>query len=316
VILNGIDLSSLAPQLEAPAGGAGKTLLLDADFIVYQSAATVKTLPTAIRRFYTLVMTEMFLTGCTSCRAYITPTGSAKCNRYFYPTVLKYQDQRHNRVELPLRQPLKTHLIQNQVEYADKGIEVMCSDWFEADDLLIQDSYALGDSGLLSSPDKDLRLTPYPWWDAKIGRAEGTLEKPYGYLYWDPDEASPLKGRGTAFFWAQMLMGDQADNVKGITKLDGKLCGPRGAFDFLIDITDETEAANAVVSAYARNGQDVLAEAQMLWLRRTQDDCAYKYLMEVLTAEPLIEWVKQLHRYHQEHIKYVQEISEYGETIS
>lgn len=307
MILNGIDLDNLTPQLEAPAGGTGKTLLLDGDFLIYQAAATVKTLPTAIRRFYTMVMAEMFLTGCSECRVFITPTGSAKCNRYFYPTVLKYQGQRQNRVELPLKQPLKAHLIQNQMEYSDKQIEIVCSDWFEADDLLIQDSYALGDSGLLSSGDKDLRLTPYPWWDAQIGRAEGTLEKPYGYIYWDPDEASPLKGRGTKFFFAQMLMGDQADNVKGITKLDGKLCGPRGAFDFLINITDETEAANAVVSAYARNGQDVLAEAECLWLRRTEQDSAYVYLKEVVTEPALIGWLDELHSYHTELIEWIKQ---------
>lgn len=310
-LLNGIDLDSLAAQME-PAQ-SGKVLLLDADFIVYQAAATVKTLPTAIRRFYTLVMTEMFLTGCKTCKAFITPTGSAKCQRYLYPSALPYQGQRKNRQELPLRQPLKTHLIQNQMEYPD--IEIVCDDWFEADDMLIQYSYDLKESGLLSSQDKDLRLTPYPWWDAKMGRAEGTLDTHYGYLYWDPDEATPLKGRGTAFFWAQMLMGDPADNVKGITKLDGKACGPRGAYEFLKDFKTEPEAANAVVAAYARSNQNVLAEAEMMWLRRSADDSAHLYLMEVLTDDALIQWVQQLHEYHTQHIKWIQEQADYADDM-
>lgn len=312
MLVNGIDLGSLGAQLEPQ--DTGMILLLDGDFLIYQAAATVKTLPTAIRRFYTLVMTEMFLTGCKTCRVFITPTGSAKCNRYLYPSVLPYQGQRKNRAELPLKQPLKQHLIRNQVEYADKCIEIICDDWNEADDLLIQHSYELKERGLLSSGDKDLRLTPYPWWDAEMGRIEPTLDPEFGYLYWDPDANMPCKGRGRKFFWAQMLMGDQADNVRGILKYQGKPCGPATAYRLLHEVQTEEEAANLVVSAYAEINQDVLAEAQMLWLRRTQDDCAYKYLMEVLTAEPLIEWVKQLHQYHQAHIKYVQEQSEYGEA--
>ena len=303
--VNGIDLGNLDAQFK-PAN-EGKVLLLDGDFLIYQAAATVKTLPTAVRRFYTLVMTEMFLTGCTECRVYLTPTGNKKCDRYYYPATLKYQDNRVKRQELPLKGPLKQHIIDNPAEYADKNIHAVFDDWHEADDLLIQDSYQLKGDSILSSGDKDLRLTPYPWWDAKTGTCEATLDTPYGYIYFDPDEAAPLKGRGTAFFWAQMLMGDSADNVKGITKLDGKNCGPSMAYKFLKDFKTEAEAAHEVVSAYARNGQDVLAEAQMMWLRRNSDDDAYTYLKEVITDESLLAWIDSLNEYHKQYIAYAKE---------
>lgn len=283
----------------------GKTLIFDADFAVYGAAATVKTLPTAIKRFYTAVMTEMFLTGCARAIACITPSSCAKCNRYFYPTVKKYQDQRKTRPELPLKGPLKQHLIANPSEYEAQGITIAADDWLEADDLMIMLAEELKDV-IVSSGDKDLRLTRYPWWDNEKGRVVEIPDR-FGYLYWDADANMPCKGHGTKFFWAQMLMGDTADNVKGITKLDGKLCGYKGAYDFLKDITNETEAANAVCRAYARAGQNVLAEAEMLWLRRSRDDSAYAYLMEVVTDEAILGWLMQLHEYHIAHLAWVGE---------
>jgi len=300
-------LAGVQPQFESDENG-DKVLLLDADFSIYQAAATVKTLKTAIRRFYQLVLTEMFLTGTKKCRVFITPSNCAKCNRYFYPTVKRYQDQRKTRQELPLKGPLKHHLLTNPSEYAEQGITVAASDWFEADDLIIIHAHELGDNGLVSSADKDLRLTPGPWWDMQMGRVV-TIENRYGYLYWDADAPANArcKGRGTAFFWAQMLMGDSADNVKGIQKFEGKLCGPAAAYEALKDIPTESEAANMVCRAYAAIGQNVLAEAEMVWLRRTEDDSAYAYLMEVVTDDAILGWLMQLHEYHNKHLEWVQE---------
>lgn len=306
-------LSNLPPQFESENNG-DKVLLLDADFLIYQAAATVKTLPTAIRRFYKLVLEQMFLTGTKRCRIFITPSNCAKCNRYFYPTVKVYQDQRKARQELPLKAPLKHHLLSNPSQYEEQGITVAASSWFEADDLMIIHAHELGDMGIVSSGDKDLRLTPGPWWDNEIGRLD-VINDRYGYLYWDGDapSAARCKGRGTAFFWAQMLMGDSADNVKGILKYEGKLCGAAKAFEVLKDVPTESAAANLVCRAYAAINQNVLAEAEMVWLRRSEDDSAYAYLMEVVTDEAILEWLMQLHEYHQKHLDWVREQSENGE---
>lgn len=308
-------LIDLPPQFEIEEQLNGdKVLLLDADFLIYQAAATVKTLPTAVRRFYKLVLEYMFLTGTKECRLFITPTNCAKCNRYFYPTVKVYQDQRKQRQELPLKGPLKGWLLANPSEHEEQGITIAASDWFEADDLMIIHAHELGERGIVCSGDKDLRLTPGPWWDNELCRVN-TIPDRFGYLYWDHDAPSNArcKGRGTKFFWAQMLMGDSADNVKGINSFNGKLCGPAGAFQALSNIDNESEAANTVCRAYAAIGQDVLAEAEMVWLRRSEDDSAYAYLMEVVTDEAILGWLMQLHEYHLAHIKWVMEQSENGE---
>ncbi|UNA01104.1 putative DNA exonuclease [Erwinia phage Micant] len=308
-------LADVQPQFESNANG-DKVLLLDADFLIYRAAATVKTLPTAIRRFYQMVLTQMFLTGTKECRIFITPSNCAKCNRYFYPTIKVYQDQRKaNKVELPLKAPLKQHLLTNPAEYIEQGIAVAASDWFEADDLMIIHAYELKESGIISSGDKDLRLTPYPWWDNERGQLV-TIPDKFGHLYWDADAPSNArcKGHGTKFFWAQMLMGDTADNVKGIEKFDGQLCGPAKAFQLLDPIKNESDAANFVCRAYARRNQNVLAEAEMMWLRRTEDDSAYAYLMEVVTDDAILGWLMQLHEFHTTHLEWVQEQATNGDN--
>lgn len=299
------DLLQDLPE-QFPLPNKDRVLLLDADFIVYRAVAKAAKLDTAIRRFYTSVLEYMFLVGVKQCRIYITPSGCAKCQRYHYPSVLPYQDNRKNKVELPLKGPLKAHLLRNPTEYSEHGISIGASDWFEADDLIIMHAHELGEFGIVCSDDKDMRLTPYPWWDNKTGQLM-TIPDSYGWM--DVLEGKAV-GHGRAFFWMQMLMGDTADNVRGILTLNGKNCGQMSARDFLKQFNNETDAANAVCRAYAAINQNVLAEAEMMWLRRSEDDSAYAYLMEVVTDDSLRGWIEQLHLYHQSHLAWVMEQSE------
>ena len=81
-------------------------------------------------------------------------------------------------------------------------------------------------------------------------------------------------------------MGDTADNIQGIAKVDGKLCGSASAFKYLEDFEDESECADWVIKQYKRIHQNIIPEAEALWMLRTIDDSAYKYLMSLdITAE-------------------------------
>lgn len=311
MIVRGLDLANLGEQM-APAN-PGKVLLLDGDFFVYKAAATVKTLPTAIRRFYQLVLEEMFLLGVTECYAYLTPTGCSKCNRWHLPTVKPYQAQRGNRQELPLKGPLKAHLINNPGEYGQQGIEIVGSMQFEADDLIVIDAYKFQERCIVSSGDKDLWLSPWPRLDAGTGEVWPALSDPYGWIEWDAAQAMPVRGHGLKFFWWQMLAGDDADNIKGIRTLHGKPCGKRSAFDAINPLATAAEAAEFVVRAYAAINQDVLAEAEALFLRRHEHDSAYEYFMQVLANPTYRDWLTSLRDYHQQHLQYIQEQAEYGE---
>ena len=81
------------------------------------------------------------------------------------------------------------------------------------------------------------------------------------------------------FFWAQMLMGDQADNIQGLAPAPGKTraCGPAKAFK-LLEGANEADAARIVLDCYRELGQDPLPEAHLLYLLRHPDDNVLEYL--------------------------------------
>lgn len=284
----------------------GRTLILDADFPAYQAAATVKKLSTAITRFQTLVETERFMVNADKVEVHITPSGSTKCRRFDYPTAKPYQANREGKVApallLPLRQAIQSH------EWPDHWSVMAWLDR-EADDGMMMQSLRHGDTCVVSSGDKDLSITPAPYWLAETGQID-RIEHRFGWIKaaQTPAGVNKVVGHGTKFFWAQMLMGDTADNVKGINRFNGALCGPVGAYQALAHVQDENEAAALVLGAYASIKQDPLAEAQCLWLRRSNEDCAYRYLQELDLPANLRTWLDALHSYHQEYLAYTAQL--------
>lgn len=289
------DLGSLPSMFDRTV--SGRTLILDGDGFAYQASSTVKKLSTALTRYQTLIETERFLTGAETVRVHLTPRGCTKCHRADYPTVLPYQGKRSSRDKPPLLEPLRQAIAQHPW---DEHWSVFS--WFdrEADDGMVMDSLAYGDRGIILSPDKDLRLAPGPYWEIEEGRLDVITDR-FGWIKTKQMTSSmKIIGHGTKFFWAQMLMGDSVDNVKGIRTYKGATCGPAGAWTVLRDVKDESEAANVVLRAYAQIQQDPLAEAQCLWLRRSIQDCAYTYLCELNLDTDLRAWLDALHAYHQE----------------
>lgn len=280
----------------------GRILLLDADGPAYKAAATVKTLDTAIRKFIKLALTQMFLTNSEHGKLYLTASGCVKAYRDCYPTVKPYQGNRSGKAKPPLLEPLRCAIARIAAEGGaglPPELSVELHHYWEADDAMIMDAHAQGPLGLVESADKDLRLTPGPYLEQETGVIDIIPDR-YGWISeaYTPAGKLKIKGHGTAFFWAQMLMGDKADNVVGLSKLDGKPIGERGALNFLAGITSEQEAAEKVAWAYVRNGQDMLAEAECLWLRRNQHDSAYAYFMELDLGAKLNKWYTELHDYH------------------
>jgi hypothetical protein len=293
-----MDLSSILDSLpdQFDRTVQGRTLILDSDFPAYQAAATVKKLSTALTRFQTLVETEVFVTGSEMVRVHLTPRGCQKCRRYDYPTVQPYQGQRTGVKPVllePLRQAIATHPWPEHwsvFSWVDR----------EADDGMMMDALTYGDAAVILSGDKDLCITPGPYWVVEEGRLDIIPDR-FGWIKTKQLTSSiKVVGHGTKFFWAQMLMGDSADHVKGLRRYKGKLIGPTGAYEVLRDIQSEDDAANLVLRAYADIGQDFLAEAQCLWLRRSLDDCAFKYLSELNLHPQIREWMQMLHEYHQQ----------------
>jgi hypothetical protein len=276
----------------------GRILLLDGDGAAYRAAATAKTLPTVYRRFLQEVLTDKFLTQSETAEVHLTASGGFKAYRDLYPTWKPYQGNRKNKAKPALLEPLR-QLLEAGTEPLPDGVEIIVHRFWEADDGLVMRGQVFGNSSVIKSDDKDLRIASTPYYETATGQID-VLQDRFGWIKDGYTESQKLKvkGHGTKFFWAQMLMGDTADNIRGLDRLDGKLIAEAGTLEFLGPICDESEAANRIIHAYAKHKQDVLAEAQVLWMRRSEDDCAYKYLCELDLDPKLRAWVDSLHEYH------------------
>lgn len=281
----GVKRSEIKNEFEGAV--AGRTLIMDGDGPAYRAAATSARLDTAIRKYQTAMMTEMFLTQSQFLTVHLTSSDCKKNQRGRVMAAKPYQGNRSGKDKPSLLEPLRQAMAQPMNWLPDWDVQFHRD--VEADDAMIIQAHQLKEDGVVWSDDKDLCLTPYPYWDQELGIIE-RLSNPVGYLTRKYTPAGHLKiwGRGVKFFWCQMLMGDQADNVQGITRLNGKLCGKDGAYQALVNLNDESALSNYVVSAYRSIGQNVLAEAWLLWLLRSPKDSAYLYLLDCgLTPENL-----------------------------
>jgi hypothetical protein len=273
-VVHGVDLASLPDQFNNAK--AGRTLILDGDGPCYVASATAKRLDTALRNFQTEVLKRMFLTQSESCRIHLTASGSDKHGRFRVIADKPYQGNRENKAKPTLLEPLREAVADNATwlpEYT-----AILHKALEADDGMMQDAYLLKEDGVISSEDKDLRMTPYLYYESSKGQV--MPPQPEGWVSLKCTDGGSVKliGQGPMFFWGQMLAGDTADNVRGIRKLNGKLCGPAGAYECLKDITSVNIAANVVVEHYRAVDQNVLAEGWLLWLTRWRGDNVLTYL--------------------------------------
>lgn len=256
----------------------GRTLIMDGDAACYKASATAAKLVTAQRRFTTLIYEAMFLTKAEFARVHLTPKGCLKNGRHLLLGVKPYQGNRNGKVKPQQLEPLRNSAQSLFAEH--ENIQVFAHYDIEADDGIMQDAYTV-QNGIVWSEDKDLNIVPCTKYDISTARelnlAPGTR---FGWVdigYTETGNPKP-KGHGTKFFWLQMLMGDTADNVQGILKLDGKKCGLAGAMQYLTGITDEDHCANLVLNAYRAINQNFIPEAEALWLTRCAGDTACLYI--------------------------------------
>jgi hypothetical protein len=137
---------------------------------------------------------------------------------------------------------------------------------------------------------------------------KGTIEDvtSFGYCTWkELPSGKKLVGRGTKFFWLQMLMGDTADNTQGLPKIvvpgaKPKLCGQSAADKLLANCNNDRDCLRVVLPLYVlygeqvgfknyRDGADVLgvdvfkSEARLHWMRRYKDD-----------KDDVLKWLREI----------------------
>lgn len=294
-------------------------LSLDADGICYEASANAAHLETAIRRAKISILEKQYLCKCQEVRAHLTARGSLKAGRKaLIGAKGRYQDNRQGTIKPPLLEATREALARPGVFDDADGICVLLHRDIEADDGIMQDSYNDPPNTVIYSPDKDLCICPSPWYDIETGRIDRL--KPgdrYGWARYS-EEKEKVLGHGTAFFWAQMLMGDTADNVRGLMYIprlspygtakeadpgcsvcDGtgyigkkrgtgkcectrhiirETVGPVCTGEVISACPTEDDAANAVLDLYRSIDQNPLPEACMLWLLRNPEDTAEGYI--------------------------------------
>lgn len=310
MIINGVDTDAL-PELFGSCK-SGTTLILDGDGPAYVASATAKRLDTALRNFQQAVLTQMFLTKTQDCRVHFTAKDSKKAGRFNVRAIKPYQGQRKGKSKPALLEPLReaaAHHSNWLQEY-----EVILHREVEADDGMMWDAYRLGERGVMWSDDKDLRMTPYPYFCKKKGVI--LPSQPFGWVEpaFTPSGTMKLVGQGPLFFWAQMLMGDTADNIQGILRLNGVKCGPATAYEALRELekTNIHTVANYVVNAYREIDQNIVAEGYLLWMLRWPGDHVVRYMLELDLTEENKKFVQHC---AYERVWYVQEEFKHADQI-
>lgn len=260
----------------------GRVLILDGDSDAYAISAKVKTLPTAIRNFQLAVLEHMFMARAETAEVHLTSTYALKSGRSSIRASKPYQGNREGKSRPPLLEPLREAMAQEENWLPEFSVELHYE--LEADDACMISSHYLRDRGVMSSADKDLRSTPWRYYERRTGQ----VLEPAGWgSLWEhvtPGGSYSIEGHGEIFFWAQMLMGDSADNIQGIEKYKGKACGPVMTWELIGDLPEELNTPeyviNLVLDGYREADQNPLPEGWLLHMLRSRDDNFYEYLKE------------------------------------
>jgi 5'-3' exonuclease len=228
--------------------------LLDGDILVYRVAFTTETEDVSIAqwRMNELINTIVATTGATEYKVFLTGSNDPTAFRK-----ILYPDYKGNRkAPRPLHyQAMREFLV------SEHGASI--STTIEADDALGISLLSDPDNSILVSIDKDLLQIP---------------GKHYNFVKQEFKTVTPYEG--LRFFYYQCLVGDAADNIKGV-----KGCGKVGANSLLTDAEaevrdnyscfdepplDELEDAwfNAVRGKY-NDDLEFSKNGNCLWMMRT-----------------------------------------------
>lgn len=295
-VFRGVDLTAM-PEMVAPPK-TGRILILDGDAAAYRAAATVVRLPTAIRKFWSIVLTEMYVTNSESASVHLTSVDCLKLHRKHYPTAKPYQGNRKGKDKPPLLEPLREALVSSteKPEY----VSVVLNRFMEADDAMRIEAESLASEDIvISSADKDLRQVVQPYFESSTGLID-RLTDTFGWvgIGYTGSGVAKLKGHGNAFVLAQWLAGDTADNVLGLKTYKDRKIGVVGAAAAVKEWGDERTAILNTLKAYAKIKQDPLAELAMLWLLRSDTDSAFKWLLEHDLPGKWVTWLEALNKRH------------------
>lgn len=338
---NVYDMGDGSPDL--PPIIPGSVLQLDGDISSFYLAWTDETLAQNTEALKRHIEVKRLMAGCETVNVHTTR--GAKAGRWEASNVVEYQAHRQKMTPDQIIKKQRVDEIRQWLEtYKTEHVVPMPQFEIEADDSMAIEQNKCLKSGRVSkimTKDKDLNMID----GIHIGYDdyEEWTNFGYGKIWVDRSGSSAkLKGQGTSFFWGQLLMGDDADNVPGLPKLPVELLneykpskatasalatlrnpkatprarkaaseklaarkaasiGPVLAYDMLESCKNDREAFNVVRRAYTayygskefefetwrgttirtNASQMLLEQAKLLWILRTPDDSALKFIKEI-----------------------------------
>lgn len=223
-------MADLSHEVPYPEMIPGRTVHIDADFVAYEISYErpddPKTIDDMQHNAEVIIDNIRRWAAAEHVHMHLTPETSDKGGRYSFAIQKPYQGNREDKAK-----PRLLHIMRQWLASRYPGtLHQFC----EADDGMSSAQYqaiAAGQTELsiIASKDKDLRMCP--GWHMVWGTGELVFLPPEDAFGWvelvertsaSGQTTKQLKGYGTKWFWAQMLIGDAADNIQGLPKITGR----------------------------------------------------------------------------------------------
>ena len=231
------ELEDTTEPLDLPPIIPNSELQLDADISCYYHAWTDISLGLCIEQLKKQIEMKRLLAGCEIVN--IHTTHGAKAGRNRAAKVTMYQDTRKKTQTDPLKDQRVRDLRQFLQNYETDTVKAYPQFEIEADDSMAirqRECIEQGIHSIIQTKDKDLDMCygNHLDYDETDIKQMYFVPDGYGKLFLEETKKpadntkgftvkKKLKGYGTSFFWAQMLMGDTADSIPGLPKLSGSL---------------------------------------------------------------------------------------------
>lgn len=276
MLVNGVDLGELSGNISVdklvPELVPNRVLQLDGDMLCYEcSGQDDQPFAYCIENWKTALEVRMAMAGAEYCNIHLT--GANKGGRFDTALVKPYQGNRDGKIKPRHLAQLREWV---QQYYDPTSINPLKADacyhnMQEADDGITQQQYSAIQEGtrhlsIIMSGDKDLCICSglhCDWNTFDIQDVDG-----FGEVRLDESGSSKkIKGKGTAFFWAQLLMGDTADNIPGLptfgTGISSSLW-PTSAFSAAQNLlsTRKTAGGKPASSLQIAKAQEILDTAK------------------------------------------------------
>lgn len=299
-LLTGVDFDNLedqrSKQIVIPEMVPGREVHIDADFLAYMVSYDDSKPVVEMQHNCSVKIEQLrLMAGAERYVLHLTPKGSTKGNREAIAIQKEYQGNRKNKPK-----PKYLHMIRTFM--ADEHKAIMARE-YEADDSMCMAAHKAKLAGtpelcVIATKDKDLTMIPGLQLNWDTGEMSDTGDSDFGFIELDRSKKTPkVRGRGYKYFFAQLLMGDTADNIQGIPKVvheeytqgKTKACGPVLTHSIIdpcksvkecFEITKELFRTTGEKLGYKHwnTGEEVkwtkvmTSEMKLLWMRRKNDE--------------------------------------------